>query len=416
MGTLTISCGTYDGSVFALQYDFQTLNIAGPKQLKPVFVDPAAHNSAVTSVATKDSLVLSGSSDEIIQIFSLQSKTRLGALEMHVGTIRQLKFITEPQNSTYCHLFSASDDGCIAIWRCENPDGKLTKCKTPSSWECIRQIRRHKGPVHSIAIHPSNRCLFSISEDKTFRVWNLLRGRQAYAIRLKNLADGARSLSVSPTGSRLLLVWPDKFDMINLTGEIPADTDCNSSKSEVFSYGSVQFPNPTTSEPVFFSEDDDDEVTQNQAALSDPLFAYVLVGVDASLALFKFSIGGQNSSDRGKPSLTSKVVLPGKRIKFLQVVNWPSVLVANETICQGRSRLLVAVTTEADCSHIRGYIVNLNETDVLEPGKSFIPLFTYDVWNARITALSAAWSPQNSYVNLPLSEHSNDAVAENFTF
>ncbi|CAH8867900.1 unnamed protein product [Trichobilharzia szidati] len=406
MGTLIISCGTYDGSVFALQYDCQTLDIAGPKQLKPVFVDPAAHNSAVTSVATKDDLVLSGSSDEIIQIFSLQSKSRLGALEMHVGTIRQLKFITEPPNSPYCHMFSASDDGCIAIWRCENAadGGKLTKGKTPSSssspssWECIRQIRRHKGPVQSIAVHPSNRCLFSISEDKTFRVWNLLRGRQAYAIRLKNLADGARGVSVSPTGSRLLLVWPDKFDMINLTGgDFPAEADCSGSggKTEAFSYGSVQFPNPTTSEPVFFSEDDyfDNEATENRA-LSDPLSAYVLVGVDSSLTLFKFGIRGKNSSDLGKPCMTSKVVLPGKRIKFLQVLNWPSHLVASETLCQGpRSRLVVAVTTEADCSHIRGYIVNLNMTDVLEPGKSFIPVFTYDVWNARITALSAAWSP-----------------------
>ncbi|CAH8608448.1 unnamed protein product [Heterobilharzia americana] len=360
-------------------------DFSGPKQLKPIFVDPAAHDGAVTCVAVKDNVVLSGSSDEIIQVFSLDSKTRLGALEMHVGTIRQLKFTIEPHDTTYCHLFSASDDGCIAIWRCETPGGLLTKCPHPSSWECVRQIRRHKGPVQSIAIHPSNRCLFSISEDKTFRVWNLLRGRQAYAVKLKNLANGAKGLSMSPTGKRILLIWPDKFDMINLAGEL--DTDADTSKNEVFNLGGVQFPNPTTSEPVFFSEDDEEIHYQDS---SDSCFAYVLIGVDVSLNMFKFNVH-KNSAKLGKPEVTSKVLLPGKRIKYLQVLHWPSCLVKDESIFQGRSRLVVTISTEADCSHVRGYAVNLNSSDVLEPGKSFIPFFTYDVWSARITALSASW-------------------------
>ncbi|KAH8863755.1 p21-activated protein kinase-interacting protein [Schistosoma japonicum] len=388
MFSVIVSCGTYDGSVFASEYIHRTIDFSGPKLLKPLFVDPTAHTSPVTSVATKDSVVLSGSSDEIIQVFSIHSKARLGALEMHVGTIRQLKFTMELHDSAYCHLFSASDDGCIGIWRCEVPSGKLVKCPHPSAWECIRQMRRHKGPVQSIAVHPSNRCLFSISADKTFRVWNLLRGRQAYAIRLKNIAEGASRLSMSPTGNRLLFIWPDKFNMVELASQLRTDTDV--SRDGAFVLGNVQFSNPPASDPIFFSEDDE---LCNQKS-SDPLFAYVLVGIDASLTLIKFNIRS-NSSKPCIPEITSKVLLPGKRIKFIEVLHWPSHLVENEPICLGRSRLVIVVTTDGDGSHIRGYAVNLNSTDALEPGKSFIPLFTYDVPSTRITALAATWTLSN---------------------
>ncbi|KAK4475777.1 hypothetical protein MN116_001035 [Schistosoma mekongi] len=362
---VVVSCGTYDDSVFALEYVHHTIDSSGPKLLKPLFVDPTAHTAPVTSVAVKDGVVLSGSSDEIIQVFSIHSKARLGALEMHVGTIRQLKFTMELHDSAYCHLFSASDDGCIGIWRCEVPGGKLVKCPHPSAWECIRQIRRHKGPLQSIAVHPSNRCLFSISADKTFRVWNLLRGRQAYATRLKNIANDARRLSMSPT-----------------------ETDA--SRDGAFILGNVQFSNPPTSDPTFFSEDDE---LHNQKS-SDPLFAYVLVGIDASLTLIKFNIRN-NSSKPCILEITSKVLLSGKRIKFIEVLHWPSRLVESEPICLGRSRLVIVVTTDGDGSHIRGYAVNLNSTDALEPGKPFILLFTYDVPSARITALAATWTLTN---------------------
>nr|CAX74536.1 PAK1-interacting protein 1-like [Schistosoma japonicum] len=67
MFSVIVSCGTYDGSVFASEYIHRTIDFSGPKLLKPLFVDPTAHTSPVTSVATKDSVVLSGSSDEIIQ-------------------------------------------------------------------------------------------------------------------------------------------------------------------------------------------------------------------------------------------------------------------------------------------------------------------------------------------------------------
>lgn len=70
MFSVLVSCGTYDGSVFTLEYLHDTIDIAGPKLLKPLFIDPTAHPSPVTTVATKDDVVISGSSDEIIQVSS----------------------------------------------------------------------------------------------------------------------------------------------------------------------------------------------------------------------------------------------------------------------------------------------------------------------------------------------------------
>lgn len=303
---------------------------------------------------------------------------------MHVGTIRQLEFSHEPLGTAASHLFSSSDDGCIAIWRRNARLGSKGGTAVGPSWECIRVLRRHKGPVTSIAIHPSNRCAFSLSEDKTLRVWNLLRGRQAYATRLKTVADGAEAVRLSSSGERMLFIWPNRFEVIDLSATTSvSETQDAACLGKLI--GSVHFPQAHSASPVFFSEDDHEAVDQ-------PKWVYLLAGLGRNLCAFRCPLA--SSSVSSKPTGVEncgEVLLPGKRVKFIHVSAWaPSVGQAAFPFGP-RSRLVTLVTTESDGSYLRGYAVDFSEHSRLEMDLSVFVLFTYDLNSVRITSLAAGW-------------------------
>ncbi|CAL8076019.1 unnamed protein product [Calicophoron daubneyi] len=379
--SLVVACGTYDGSVFAMLYSHEQINNTGPAPLKACLVDPAAHSGAVTALATKRDFIISGSTDESLQVFSLSNRTRLGSLDLHTGTIRQLDFSADSAPASLLHLFSASDDGCIAIWRAEIN----SRMPNPSAWECIRVLRRHKGPVLSMAIHPSNHYAYSLSEDKVFRVWNLMRGRQAYATRLKNIADGAQTVQISPTGKRILFGWPNRFDVVDLSGA-ESENDQNSGRC----LGSVHFPQQLSATAVFHSEDDD-----NNDGSKQPLFVYMLAGLDALLHAFRLPISPKSKSAKTAEEM-GQLKLPGKRIKFIKVLHWPQCFREQSPPVYGfRSRLTIVATTESSGSHLRGYCINFHSCQTLEVDKSFFPVFTYDIPSVRITSLAVDWLPEN---------------------
>ncbi|KAA3677329.1 protein MAK11 [Paragonimus westermani] len=390
---LLVACGTYDGSVVALSHTHTIVKKEGPAILKPVLLDPSAHNGAVSAIAIDGPILASGGTDEAIMLFSLPSQTRLGSLELHTGTVRHLEFAAKSSGSTVPHLFSAGDDGCIAIWRQTGTGISGPRQDSPSSWECIRALRRHKGPVISLAVHPSNRYAYSISEDKTFRIWNLLRGRQAYATRLKLVAPGAQTVLASPSGHRLLFIWPDRFELVDLT--VAAASVNNKGLGSILT--SVQFPQPTSACPVFFNEDDHDlQGVHKQPDDCAAKFIHILIGCGSTMTCVRCPTLSVKGS---KPDLAQnfgEVRLPGKRIKMIRVILWPEALRTDDSHPHYgyRCRLVAAVTTESTGSHIRGYAINVNWP--LEPGKSFIPVFAHDISSARVTTLAVDWMHQQS--------------------
>ncbi|ETV89641.1 hypothetical protein, variant 2 [Aphanomyces astaci] len=60
-----------------------------------------------------------------------------------------------------------------------------------------------RGPVNSIAVHPSGKLAFSVSKDKTLRMWNLVKGRSAY---IRRLDQEATCVFLSQDGNRYGLV------------------------------------------------------------------------------------------------------------------------------------------------------------------------------------------------------------------
>ncbi len=162
----------------------------------------------------------------------------MGCLELHTGSIRQLAF-AGPR-----HLLSGGEDSCLAIWRRQSGQNIAS-----TAWQCIRQMRRHKGPLTALALHPSHRAAFTLAEDKTLRVWNLTRGRQAYTTRLKALgAEGASSIEVTAGGRYLVLCWPsDRFEIVDLAKVGGSGKPLLSAK----------FPKSFSVPPAIFHEDED---------------------------------------------------------------------------------------------------------------------------------------------------------------
>lgn len=74
---LHIACGSYDGTVFAMSYEYTSSNENGPPRLKAEFIDPEAHVGPVTALTVHGDTVASSSGDEAIQvrhlIYSLSS-------------------------------------------------------------------------------------------------------------------------------------------------------------------------------------------------------------------------------------------------------------------------------------------------------------------------------------------------------
>lgn len=99
-------------------------------------------------------------------------------LSHHKSTINCLEFT--PNHS---HLVSGSQDGLLSITRVGN-------WQVEKLWD-----KAHKGfQIIDLAIHPSGKLALTLGDDGALRTWNLVKGRQAYAINLKSKSKDAKSL------------------------------------------------------------------------------------------------------------------------------------------------------------------------------------------------------------------------------
>ncbi|KAH8037405.1 hypothetical protein HPB51_009960 [Rhipicephalus microplus] len=129
-----------------------------------------SHLGSVRCVTAGGKFVASGSVDETVRLFNMRSRSEMGSLMQHEGTVNSLQMYKSS------HLFSASDDTTVCVW-------------STGSWQCLKTLRGHKGEVLSLAVHPSGKLLLSVSKDKTLRTWNLVKGRNAYVTNIKAVAE-----------------------------------------------------------------------------------------------------------------------------------------------------------------------------------------------------------------------------------
>ncbi|KAH7942911.1 p21-activated protein kinase-interacting protein 1-like [Rhipicephalus sanguineus] len=179
--------GTYEE--FLLGYALQK-GKDGQLRLQQFFTNHS-HLGSVRCVAAGGKFVASGSVDETIRLFNMRSRSEMGSLMQHEGTINSLQMYKSS------HLFSASDDSTVCVW-------------STGSWQCLKTLRGHKAEVLSLAVHPSGKLLLSVSKDKTLRTWNLVKGRNAYITNIKAVAE---FVQWSPDGVYFVIGVGNRLDV-----------------------------------------------------------------------------------------------------------------------------------------------------------------------------------------------------------
>ncbi|WP_261248561.1 caspase family protein [Laspinema olomoucense] len=144
------------------------------------------HFGPVYAIAlTPDGLTLaSGSQDNTIKIWAIETGELLHTLTDHRGPVRSLAISPDGQT-----LISGAGDATIKIWDLET--GELQNTLTD-----------HTRLVRGLAIAPSGKILASASWDQTLKIWDLTTGELQNT--LMGHTDSVVSVAISPDGSTLV--------------------------------------------------------------------------------------------------------------------------------------------------------------------------------------------------------------------
>ncbi len=155
------------------------------------------HSDSVTCLALSADgrLAVSGSRDKTLRVWNLSSGKCLKVLEGHFRSVTSLALSADGR----C-IVSASLDATLRVWDLESSD-------------CLKVLEGHTGSINSIALSADGRLAISGSGDRTLRVWNLESGECIKV--LKGHTDDIYSLALSAdgrlaiSGSRFstLLLW-----------------------------------------------------------------------------------------------------------------------------------------------------------------------------------------------------------------
>ncbi|KAF8722670.1 hypothetical protein AX14_009685 [Amanita brunnescens Koide BX004] len=157
-----IIVGTYEKLLYGLDARV-SISSGKPKlqfSLSPIFAFPA-HVSCIKAVAASPDggkWLATGSADEIIKVWDLRRRKEVGGLMHHQGSITHLLF---PSRS---HLLSASEDGTLCLFHARD-------------WTVLRAMKGHKARINAVAVHPSGKVALSVGQDRTLRMWDLMRGK-----------------------------------------------------------------------------------------------------------------------------------------------------------------------------------------------------------------------------------------------
>ncbi|KAI8819313.1 WD40-repeat-containing domain protein [Fimicolochytrium jonesii] len=181
-----IIVGTYERLLYGCDVQKQSAEAdssVNTVTVTPVFIYPA-HISCIKAAAASNRFLATGSTDEHIKLYDLRIRKEVGTLMHHSGTTTSLQFYKKT------HLFTASEDGTIAIVR-------------TSDWEVLKTLDGHKRAVNWIDVHPSGKVLLSVGGDGTMKCWDLAKGACAYSMKLPKVGDRVKW---SPSGSHYAIL------------------------------------------------------------------------------------------------------------------------------------------------------------------------------------------------------------------
>lgn len=161
---IAVSLGCYDQALYTFWLEGHGKDESGKPNVEIVPVSAyMPHMGAITTLASNNNILVSGSSDETIKIYNLRKRAEIGRLDQHTGKVTHISLSTDG-----AHMISVGDDNSLCIWRTKD-------------WECTKEIANiHKKGVLSLALHPSGLAAVTIGGDSAFRMWDLVKGRQVF--------------------------------------------------------------------------------------------------------------------------------------------------------------------------------------------------------------------------------------------
>ena len=188
----------------------------------------AGHQGSVKSVAVSPDgrRIVSGSDDQTVAVWDLETGTRLHALTGHQGAVTSVAVSPDGRR-----IVSGSEDKTVAVWDLEtgtrlhalaghqgwvnsvalSPDGRRivsgSEDKTVAVWDLetgtrLHTLTGHQGRVNSVASSPDGRRIVSGSDDRTVAVWDLETGTRLHS--LTGHQGWVRSVAMSPDGRRIV--------------------------------------------------------------------------------------------------------------------------------------------------------------------------------------------------------------------
>ncbi|KIJ63807.1 hypothetical protein HYDPIDRAFT_29157 [Hydnomerulius pinastri MD-312] len=144
------------GAFVATAFENGTVAVWDPSVGREHLKDEGPHTGAITSLEfSPDSLLLaSGSRDQSIQLWSMDSAQRLYKLVCHEGPVTSLAFTSDSQR-----LCSGSEDNLLIFW--DTKSGKV-----------IRGMMGHRGPITSLAVSRDGNMIVTGSQDKSVKIWD----------------------------------------------------------------------------------------------------------------------------------------------------------------------------------------------------------------------------------------------------
>lgn len=131
-----------------------------------------AHQGWVRSCAVDpvtNKWFVTGSSDATIKVWNLASSEQKAIITGHIMGVRALAV-----SSRYPYLFSGSEDKTVRCWDLERTNSPLG-CQ-------IRDYHGHVGGVYALALHPELDLLFSGGRDSGIRVWDIRTRTEAMVL------------------------------------------------------------------------------------------------------------------------------------------------------------------------------------------------------------------------------------------
>lgn len=162
MVNLRVITGSYEHNLLCV-----ALSISEKGEVFSPIFHFTPHTQSIRALAWSKRTLVSGSNDELMRLYDLQTRKEVGTLMHHAGQILCLEFFKAKW------LLSGAGDGKICLWRSKD-------------WELLAELKGHTAPVLDISVHSSGRIALSVGVDHKLVLWNLMTAKKASVRKLKN--------------------------------------------------------------------------------------------------------------------------------------------------------------------------------------------------------------------------------------